>query len=58
MFGVPTGQTPTENTGDDVTEITNVKDDEGESNSGAISLLSEKVLAKQQGSWRDRARKS
>ncbi|CAD5325181.1 unnamed protein product [Arabidopsis thaliana] len=57
MFGVPTGQTPTENTGDDVTEITNVKDDEGESNSGAISLLSEKVLAKQQGSWRDRARK-
>ncbi|KAG7560064.1 hypothetical protein ISN45_Aa05g016210 [Arabidopsis thaliana x Arabidopsis arenosa] len=58
MFGAPTGQTPTNNTGDDVTEISNAKDDEGESNSSTISLLSEKVLAKQQGFWRDRARKS
>uniref|UniRef100_A0A1J3IU45 Serine/threonine-protein kinase fray2 n=1 Tax=Noccaea caerulescens TaxID=107243 RepID=A0A1J3IU45_NOCCA len=59
MFGAPIGQTRISNTGDDVTETTNnVKDDEGESNSAATNLLSEKVLAKQQGSWRDRARKS
>ncbi|CAH8267841.1 unnamed protein product [Arabidopsis lyrata] len=58
MFGAPAGQTPTNNTDDNVTDTTYVKDDEGESNSGAISLLSEKVIAKQQGSWRDRARKS
>ncbi|XP_010426281.1 PREDICTED: serine/Arginine-related protein 53-like [Camelina sativa] len=58
MFGAPTFQTHTDNTECDVTVNTNVKDDEGESKSGTISLLSEKVLAKQQGSWRDRARKS
>ncbi|KAG7560063.1 hypothetical protein ISN45_Aa05g016200 [Arabidopsis thaliana x Arabidopsis arenosa] len=58
MFGVPTFQTHTDNTECNGTETTNVEDDEGESNSGTISLLSEKVLAKQQGSWRDRARKS
>ncbi|XP_010515124.1 PREDICTED: probable splicing factor, arginine/serine-rich 7 [Camelina sativa] len=58
MFGASTFQTHTDNAECDVTENTNVKDDEGESNSGTISLLSEKVLAKQQGSWRDRARKS
>ncbi|CAH2064928.1 unnamed protein product [Thlaspi arvense] len=58
MFGVPTGQTLTANTEDDVLETSNVKDVEGESNNGTASLLSEKVLAKQQGSWRDRARKS
>ncbi|KAH0922282.1 hypothetical protein HID58_022300 [Brassica napus] len=58
MFGAPTGQTLIGNNEDDVTETTNVKDIEGENNSGAVSLVSEKVLAKQQGSWRDRARKS
>ncbi|KAL0713814.1 hypothetical protein Bca4012_020792 [Brassica carinata] len=58
MFGVPTGKTLIGNSEDDVTETTNVKDVEGENNSGAVSLVSEKVLAKQQGSWRDRARKS
>ncbi|CAA7043345.1 unnamed protein product [Microthlaspi erraticum] len=59
MFGAPIGQTRIGNTGDDVTETTtSVEDDEGESNSAATNLLSEKVLAKQQGSWRDRARKS
>ncbi|KAG2329664.1 hypothetical protein Bca52824_000844 [Brassica carinata] len=58
MFGAPTGQTLIGNSEDDVTETTNVKDIEGENNSGAVSLVSEKVLAKQQGSWRDRARKS
>ncbi|KAF8100067.1 hypothetical protein N665_0231s0007 [Sinapis alba] len=58
MFGAPTGQTLIRNSEDDVTETTNVKDVEGENNSGAVSLVSEKVLAKQQGSWRDRARKS
>lgn len=58
MFGAPTGQTLIGNNEDDVTETTNVEDIEGENNSGAVSLVSEKVLAKQQGSWRDRARKS
>ncbi|RID58396.1 hypothetical protein BRARA_F01700 [Brassica rapa] len=58
MFGAATGQTLIGNNEDDVTETTNVKDIEGENNSGAVSLVSEKVLAKQQGSWRDRARKS
>ncbi|CAN8254930.1 unnamed protein product [Cochlearia groenlandica] len=58
MFGAPTGQIPTDNAEYDVAETTNVKDIEGENNNGTISLLSEKVLAKQQGSWRDRARKS
>ncbi|KAF3498515.1 hypothetical protein DY000_02055472 [Brassica cretica] len=58
MFGAPTGQTLIGNNEDDVTETTNVEDIEGESNSVAVSLVSEKVLAKQQGSWRDRARKS
>lgn len=58
MFGAPTGKTLIGNSEDDVTETTNVKDIEGQNNSGAVSLVSEKVLAKQQGSWRDRARKS
>lgn len=58
MFGASTGQTLIGNNEDDVTETTNVEDIEGENNSGAVSLVSEKVLAKQQGSWRDRARKS
>ncbi|KAJ0248423.1 Uncharacterized protein HA466_0155230 [Hirschfeldia incana] len=59
MFGAPTGHTLISHSEDDVvTETTNVKDVEGENNSGAVSLVSEKVLAKQQGSWRDRARKS
>lgn len=57
MFGAPTGHTFIGNNEDDVTET--VQDIEGENNSGAaVSLVSEKVLAKQQGSWRDRARKS
>lgn len=44
MFGAPLGQTRISNTGDDVTETTNnLKDDEGESNSAATNLLSEKV---------------
>lgn len=43
MFGVPTGHTPTDNTDNNVTETASVKDDEGEGNSGTISLLSEKV---------------
>lgn len=43
MFGASAGQTPTNNTDDNVTDTTYVKDDEGESNSGGISLLSEKV---------------
>ncbi|KFK34103.1 hypothetical protein AALP_AA5G102400 [Arabis alpina] len=58
MFGVPTLQTPTDNTDTELSEKTNVNDNEGENKGGTISLLSEKVLAKQQGSWRDRARKS
>ncbi|EOA24382.1 hypothetical protein CARUB_v10017619mg [Capsella rubella] len=58
MFGAPTFQNHTDNAECNVTETTNAKDDEGENNSDTISLLSEKVLAKQQGSWRDRARKS
>ncbi|ESQ45748.1 hypothetical protein EUTSA_v10010547mg [Eutrema salsugineum] len=58
MFGAPTCQTPSDKIEDDVPVTTNEKGVEGESNSGATNLLSEKVLAKQQGSWRDRARKS
>ncbi|KAJ4890379.1 hypothetical protein Rs2_30127 [Raphanus sativus] len=60
MFGAPTGHTLIGNNEDDGTETTNKQDIEGENNSGAaaVSLVSEKVLAKQQGSWRDRARKS
>lgn len=44
MFGAPTLQTPTDNTDNDVSEKTNVKDDEEENKSGTtISLLSDKV---------------
>jgi len=40
---VPAFQTHTDNTECNVTETTKVEDDEGEINSGTISLLSEKV---------------
>lgn len=43
MFGVPTLQTPNDNIDNEVSENTDVKDDEGESNGGTINLLSEKV---------------
>ncbi|CAH8337227.1 unnamed protein product [Eruca vesicaria subsp. sativa] len=45
MFGAPTGHTIIGNSEDDVTETTKVKDTEGENNSGAVSLVSEKVKA-------------
>ncbi|XP_022137354.1 serine/Arginine-related protein 53 [Momordica charantia] len=56
MFGAPVGQLLSAT--DDEVEVENEKVMEACDDCGqATSLLSEKVLAKQQGSWRDRARK-
>ncbi|KAJ4851390.1 hypothetical protein Tsubulata_006710 [Turnera subulata] len=54
MFGAPS--IPNSNPSDTEPEADNGRK-EGNETSVTVSLLNEKVLAKQQGSWRDRARK-
>ncbi|CAK9311918.1 unnamed protein product [Citrullus colocynthis] len=55
MFGAPVGQLLS--TTDDEVELKNEKSKESCDSDMATNLLSEKIIAKQQGSWRDRARK-
>ncbi|XP_038895540.1 serine/threonine-protein kinase fray2 isoform X2 [Benincasa hispida] len=55
MFGAPVGQLLS--TTNDEDELGNEKSKELCDSGVATSLLSEKIIAKQQGSWRDRARK-
>ncbi|XP_022924149.1 serine/threonine-protein kinase fray2 [Cucurbita moschata] len=55
MFGAPVGQLLS--TTDNEVELENEKSKESCDGGVATNLLSEKIIAKQQGSWRDRARK-
>ncbi|XP_023000850.1 serine/threonine-protein kinase fray2 [Cucurbita maxima] len=55
MFGAPVGQLLS--TTDNEVELEDEKSKESCDGGVATNLLSEKIIAKQQGSWRDRARK-